>query len=331
MLEGINVCSTTWQLIMGVSRATFFRYAEAATSGDRARLHGNYGSKKPKEHIMQAIATLRCMLEKSVDHMPHRSTTLATGEFVVMKMLPSSFKWKETLPALNSINSCLELKQILKSGLSKIVNTSFLEYEKKRDGDNFARCGECDRLKSLRTSSMRGSRVEELWDMKLNEHNALVRSHRELYYANRNLSISKPEKVLTIIHDKMDHSKTTSPHFSHKNKNTEAFMKLLVSVTGMIAHGHGDIRYAHYALDLYPANSNHTVGSIVKVLRDLEDVPKFVSREIFPDNHASPLFDAVLEGGEVCNSSLSPLPKRIYCAKNTPSYLAYPIGQCMLR
>jgi hypothetical protein len=39
-LEGINVCSRAWQLIMGVSRATFFRYAEAATSGCRARQHG---------------------------------------------------------------------------------------------------------------------------------------------------------------------------------------------------------------------------------------------------------------------------------------------------
>jgi hypothetical protein len=85
------------------------------------------------------------------------------------------------------------------------VNISFPEYEKKRDGENFARCGECDRLKSLRASSTRGLRVEELWDRKLNEHNAIARAHRELYYANRNLSISEPEKVLTIIHDKMDH------------------------------------------------------------------------------------------------------------------------------
>jgi hypothetical protein len=113
---------------------------------------------------------------------------------------------------------------------------------------------------------MRGSHAEELWDMKLNEHNALVRSHRELYYANRNLSISEPEKVLTIIHDKMDHSKTVSPHFSHKNKSAEDFMKLPVSVTGMIANGHGNIRYVHYVLDLYPTNSNHTVDSITNVL-----------------------------------------------------------------
>ena len=129
-LEGIDVCSTAWQLIMDVSNATFFRYAEAITFGHRARHHGNYGLKKPREHTVQAIATLRCILEKSVDHMPHKSTTMPTGETVVTKTLLSSFKWKDTLLALNSINSSLELKQISKLGLSRIVNTSFLEYEK---------------------------------------------------------------------------------------------------------------------------------------------------------------------------------------------------------
>ena len=205
----------------------------------------NFGSKKPREHIVQAIATLRCLLEKFANHMPHRSITLPTRESVVTKTLLSSFKWKDTLPTLNSINSGLELKQISKSGLSRIINTSFLEYEKKRDGDNFALCRECDRLKSLWASSTRGSRTEELWDMKTNENNTLACSYQELYYANRNLSISKLEKFLTIIHDKMDHSKTTSPHFSYKNKSTEAFMKLPVLVTNMTAYGHVDIWYAY--------------------------------------------------------------------------------------
>ena len=100
----------------------------------------------------------------------------------------------------------------------------------------------------------------------MNEHNVLACTHRELYYVNRNLSISELEKVLTIIYDKMDHLKTTCPYFSHKSKSTEAFMKLLVSVTGMIAHGHGNIWYVHYGLDLYSADSNYIVGSVAKVL-----------------------------------------------------------------
>jgi hypothetical protein len=76
-------------------------------------------------------------------------------------------------------------------------------------------------------------------------------------------------------------------------------MRFPVSVTGMIAHGHSDIWYVHYGLDLYPSNSNHTVGSLAKVLQDLEDVPKFASQQIFPSTHASFLFDALLEGGNV--------------------------------
>jgi hypothetical protein len=52
-------------------------------------------------------------------------------------------------------------------------------------------------------------------------------------------------------------------------------MRLPVFVIDMIAHGHGDIWYAHYGVDLYPSNSNYTIGSKAKVFRDLEDIPKF--------------------------------------------------------
>ena len=45
----------------------------------------------------------------------------------------------------------------------------------------------------------------------------------------------------------------------------------------MIAHGHGDVWYAHYGLDIFPSDSNHTVGSIAKLLRDLELPPKHLS------------------------------------------------------
>jgi hypothetical protein len=81
--------------------------------------------------------------------MPHRSITLPIEEVLVTTTLHSSFKWVDTLPTLNSMNECLELNSVFQFGLSRIVNTSFPEYKKKQDGDNFARCGECDRLKLL--------------------------------------------------------------------------------------------------------------------------------------------------------------------------------------
>jgi hypothetical protein len=73
----------------------------------------------------------------------------------------------------------------------------------------------------------------------------------------------------------MDHLNTASPHFSYKNKAVDSFMKFLVAMIGMIAHGHGDVRYAHYRLDIYPSDSNHTVGSIAKLLKDLESPPMY--------------------------------------------------------
>ena len=38
-----------------------------------------------RAHTVQAIATLRCILEKSMDHMPHRSCILSSSEKVVKK------------------------------------------------------------------------------------------------------------------------------------------------------------------------------------------------------------------------------------------------------
>ena len=47
-------------------------------------------------------------------------------------------------------------------------------------------------------------------------------------------------------------------------------MKLPLAVTGMLAHGHVNQRYAHYGLDIYLHNANYTVGPFAKLLRDLE-------------------------------------------------------------
>lgn len=50
----------------------------------------------------------------------------------------------------------------------------------------------------------------------------------------------------------------------------DGFMKLVVSIAGMLGHGHGDDKYAHYALDSHSPDSNATIGFIAKLLRDLQ-------------------------------------------------------------
>ena len=291
---------------MGAHRLSFYRYKADALIGKRAEQHGNLGTKKPRTHTLQATATLQTVLESIADHMPHKSRTKEDGEKVLAMSLPLSFHWSTTLSKINAASLQFGLKEVSRTSLSWIHRELFSEFSSKKWADNFARCGDCDDLKRMRSACTRGSGAYYVCQKRLDMHITGQRAHRKLYYANRFLLEKEPEKFVTIIHNKMDHSKTSSPHFSHKSKHMDSFMKLPISVMKMIAHGHGDIRYAHYGLDIFPTNSNHTVGSITKLLRDLELPPKHSLREFFPGSGSAPLFTALLVGAEMCTSSLPP-------------------------
>jgi hypothetical protein len=141
------------------------------------------------------------------------------------------------------------------------------EYDAKKPGDNFAHCSTCDRLHSLRRTAIAGSEGAMIWERKLTRHINSVMAYWKLYSANRYRSRFFPGECVTIIHDKMDHAKTASLVFSHKTKQLDGLMKLPVTVTGLLAHGHGDARYAHYGLDIFAHDANYTVGSFAKLLR----------------------------------------------------------------
>ena len=86
----------------------------------------------------------------------------------------------------------------------------------------------------------------------------------------------------------------------------------------MIAHGHGDVKFAHYALDLYPADSNHTIGLFARLLRDLEKPPAYSSGLLFENTGSTPLYEAVLDGKDVCLHSLPEPPNEPVIAKKLP-------------
>ena len=306
-LKGREVCLTAWWTIHGISKATFYRYKEMAESGQQADGHGNLGSKKPRAQTLQATATLRMLIENDADKMPHKSRTLETGEKVSAMVLPSSFCWSDRLPAINEVNARFNLPAVSSTSLSNICCASFLEFAPKARGDSFSRCGLCDRYLQLRSACTPLSHSADKWGRLLAAHRSGQRAHRLLYYASRHTSEMYPAKMLCVIHDKMDHSKIASPHYSHKTKVTDSFMKMPFAITGMIAHGHGDIRYAHYGIDIFPTDSNHTIGSIAQLLRDLEGQPKNSSRQLFSNGeNQSVLTTVILDGSEICLDSLPP-------------------------
>ena len=306
-VEGIDVFLSAWRHIAGVSESTFHRFQGYAAKGESAQPHGNAGTMKPRKHTLQAAATLECALEKEADHMPYRTHTLFSGEKVVSKVLPASFKWKDTIPKVNAANAVFGLKGVSVSNISRIRKRKFPEYNAKKPGDNFARCAKCDRYKTLRRTAILP--LKRKWDRLMKKHLLIARAHRDHYYVNRLRSTLYPHECLTIMHDKMDHAKTTSPVFSHKSKQLDGLTKLPISVMRMIAHGHGDVRYAHYGLDIFLHDSNYTVGSIARLLRDVERPPKYSSRELFTDAGSAPIFRAVLQGSDICTSLLRIAPE----------------------
>lgn len=308
-LEGTEVCHSAWQLIMGVSETSFYVHANAAVANVVAQPHGNCGKKKPRSHTIVATAALRVILNRNVDHMPHKSRLLPSGDTTVAKILPANFKWKDQIPAIDTHLAEYGLPTISPSGLSKVRKLHFSDYNAKRPGDNFARCSVCDQIQSHRRVQHPGSQAALLWQRRLNVHLDSAWAHRELYYSNRYRSQLMPDECVTIMHDKMDHSKTASPVLSHKTKHLDGLTKLPISVTGILAHGHGDVRYAHYGLDIYPHDINYTVGSFARLLHDLEQVPVSSSRLLFAASGRHALFQAVLQGAsDVCLPYLPPAP-----------------------
>ena len=327
-LKEREVCPTAWWIIHGIAKCTFYRYKEKAKSGKEADVHGNLGSKKPRMETIQAIATLRRLIELDADKMPHKTRTLESGEKVTAMVLPSSLRWSDQLKTINESNASLNLPPISSSALSNIRHDSFPEYAAKARGDSFARCDLCDKYNQLRSACV-GEEAKSKWEELKKIHNKGQLAHRTLYYGHREESIRMPDKVLCIIHDKMDHSKTASPHFSHKTKVTESFMKMPIAVTGMIAHGHGDVRYAHYGLDIYPTDSNHTIGSIARLLRDLEGVPRNSSCTLFSiEDNQSALTKALLNGVVTCLDSLLPPPDEPLPPKPLPPVLMLQLDNC---
>jgi hypothetical protein len=154
-------------------------------------------------------------------------------------------------------------------------------------------------------------------------------AHWELYSANHYRSRFFLGDCVTIMHEKMDHAKIASPIFSHKTKQLNGLMKLPVSITGILVHGHGDVRYAHYGLDIFPHDSNYTIGLFAKLLQDLERPPKSSSRWLFESSRSSPLFEVVLSGVEMCEAALLPLSGTPYAVILLPPILNVPMDNAV--
>jgi hypothetical protein len=68
----------------------------------------------------------------------------------------------------------------------------------------------------------------------------------------------------------MDHSRTIFPRLQMKNKMGLGFGQLLITLVGMIAHGHEDEAYAQYSNEFWLNDPNFIIGFLLHLLCALE-------------------------------------------------------------
>jgi len=104
-LEGLDICLDAWMMIHKVSCHMLERYKAKAKAEVQAAPHGNTNRMKTRPTTIQAIKTLRLLLEASVDHIPHLSRTLPNREKVCLKVLPIGTEWKQLLASVNEVRT----------------------------------------------------------------------------------------------------------------------------------------------------------------------------------------------------------------------------------
>ena len=96
----------------------------------------------------------------------------------------------------------------------------------------------------------------------------------------------------------------------------------------MIAHGHSNVNYAHYVLDMYPSDTNFTITSIMKLLCQLEVPHVYSSRHILISSIGDPLHDALVVGVEKCLRALPLALPEIIPPTGLPPLLHIQMDNC---
>jgi hypothetical protein len=203
-------------------------------------------------------------------------------------------------------NVALGLPPVSQSTISRIRKDLFSNVAIKPVGSSFAKCSTCDQLQQFLLKSPKGSPAYVTFMKQRTQHLNHQASCRRLYASWREESKRNPQDFLCIIHDKMDTAKTALPRMRVTTKATQGLGQLPMNVTGMVAHGHGDGAYAHYAPQCWPGDSNATISSLARLFRRLEGPPIRETGALFEYPPANSLFEALMRGKSRCLDILTP-------------------------
>jgi hypothetical protein len=99
----------------------------------------------------------------------------------------------------------------------------------------------------------------------------------------------------------MDHAKTTFLRLQVAKEMICGLRQLPITLTGMIAHGHGNEKYSN---ELCFNDPNFIIGSLLQILQTLEKAPTCESKMLFEHPPQNTLFANLFQGKSHCITKL---------------------------
>ena len=70
-LHGVEVWTTSWYLIHGIPKSTFYSYVQRYNEGVLSTGHGNRGCKRSRIGTIQVMGTIGAIEKENANQMPH--------------------------------------------------------------------------------------------------------------------------------------------------------------------------------------------------------------------------------------------------------------------
>ena len=93
-LLGQDISAIAWYKIHGIPKSTFHNYMDQYKKGIISSTYENRDVKRPRLGTMQALGTIRAIINETTNHMPNQMRMTAIGRRDTLKFLPSGHSWK---------------------------------------------------------------------------------------------------------------------------------------------------------------------------------------------------------------------------------------------
>ncbi len=212
--------------------------------------------------------------------------------------------------------------------MSRLRKRHHLNVDVRKKGYIFSKCYLCESLKDLISKLGRNNNDTREYELKLKKCLLHQESCRSLYHTWRFEFVQFKDEFLCFIHDKMDHAKTTFLMLQMAKKMICGLGQLPITLMGMIAHSHGNERYAQYSNKLWPNDPNFIIASLLRFFQTLEKALACESKMLFEHPPQNALFAHLLQGKSDCITKVK-TPSESVGPKPLPKHFILQMDNCV--